>query len=97
MDQSTQATAAQMEELSGTATSLSSQSEQLQAVVEQFHLNRDTKQELKKGSNLASQLSSNRRKQPLPAKRKSNPVKVPNRRGEQFELVGAGADGFEEF
>jgi methyl-accepting chemotaxis protein len=40
MDQSVQSTAAQMEELSGTATSLSGQSEQLQAVVDQFNLNR---------------------------------------------------------
>jgi methyl-accepting chemotaxis protein len=97
MDQSVQSTAAQMEELSGTATSLSGQSEQLQEVVEQFHLNRHVKATpiapvggSRSASSHAAVGKSSRFATSTPPRRQ---------RRAEAELVGAGVgdDGFEEF
>jgi methyl-accepting chemotaxis protein len=99
MDQSTQATAAQMEELSGTATSLSSQSEQLQAVVEQFNLNSHAKQ-TKTPIIRPKQLSGQRRTKPAPSRSSISAERGPRKlREREAELIGAGigANGFEEF
>ena len=99
MDQSTQATAAQMEELSGTATSLFSQSEQLQAVVEQFNLNRGAEPSAQKSRCSTPRAKTLNRQPAKAARRPSTPTKSASRRGEELELVGAGVggDGFEEF
>ena len=93
MDQSTQATAAQMEELSGTATSLSTQSVKLQGVVDQFNLNRNG-QQLAKAT--AKQTASPRATGSRQAKsvRRQSSIATSTSRHEELELVGA---GFEEF
>ena len=97
MDQVTQSTAGQMEELSGTATSLSSQSDQLQTVVDQFNLDREAKQALQEAINVSRAMAT--RTPSRTAKRMASPTKKASRRTEECELVGAGAghDGFEEF
>jgi len=94
MDQSVQSTAAQMEELSGTAMSLSGQSEQLQEVVDQFHLSRQAKS-APVATNCGSSSACGRS-----VRGKSSPMTPPRRRrNAEAELVGAGIghDGFEEF
>jgi methyl-accepting chemotaxis protein len=96
MDQAVQSTAAQMEELSGTAMSLSGQSEQLQVVVEQFHLKQQQK--------LASVASVARSRTASNERARGNvPARVattsPRKTSPKAELLGAGIghDGFEEF
>ena len=100
MDQVTQSNASQTEEMSGTAVALSGQAEQLQTVVAQFNLNRDVKQAPKKSTSYATPKATVSHSSPSKSsKRKSAPAKTGGRRGEELELVGAGAghDGFEEF
>ncbi len=99
MDQVTQSNASQTEEMSGTAVALSGQAEQLQTVVAQFNLNRDVKQAPKKATYAAPKATVSHSSPSKSSKRKSAPAKSASRRGEELELVGAGAghDGFEEF
>jgi methyl-accepting chemotaxis protein len=99
MDQVTQSNASQTEEMSGTAVALSGQSEQLQAVVAQFNLNRDAQPAVKPTGYAPAKKPAKAAYSSKSAKRQAAPAKTASRRNEEFELVGAGAggDGFEEF
>jgi methyl-accepting chemotaxis protein len=101
MDQVTQSNASQTEEMSGTAVALSGQSEQLQAVVEQFNLNSHaTQTQAKTPVTRPKQLSGQRRAKPAPSRSSVSAERAPRKlREREAELVGArvGSDGFEEF
>ena len=99
MDQSTQATAAQMEELSGTATSLSDQSEHLQAVVDQFNINRSNAVgHVATGSSAAVKAAETKGVPPRFKQRANGDAPVATRRKEmRLVAAAAGDDGFEEF
>lgn len=97
MDQVTQSNASQTEEMSSTAVALSGQAEQLQTVVAQFNLKRQSHAPTATAARYAT-ATTDTRSVSRTARRKSASTKV-KRHVEEPELVGAGAgsDGFEEF